>query len=98
MCKNKTWQHKRGMNKCKKIMYVAKYVHGNMAGTGPVCFFVDEEEPQALEGWREDSRASTEPSRSLMLDNYGEGPYFGHRAFFCFKAAPTTTFTFKRLG
>ena len=50
MCKNKTWQHKRGMNKYKKIMYVAKYVHGNMAGTGPVCFFVDEEEPVALEG------------------------------------------------
>ena len=72
MCKNKTWQHKRGMNKCKEIMYVAKYVHGNMARARPVCFFVDEEEPQALEGWREDSRASTVPSRSLMLYNHGE--------------------------
>ena len=41
-------QHNRGMNKYKKIMYVA--VRRNMAGAGPVCFFVDEEEPQALEG------------------------------------------------
>ena len=52
------------MNKYKKIMYVAKYVHGNMARARPVCFFVDEEEPQALEGWREDSRASNNASRS----------------------------------
>ena len=57
------------MNKYKKIMYVAKYVRRNMAGAGPVCFFVDEEEPQALEGWREDSRASNDVSRSLMLHN-----------------------------
>ena len=69
MCKNKTWQHNRGMNKCKKIMYVAKYVRRNMVRAGPVCFFVDEEEPQALEGWREDSRASNDASRSLMLHN-----------------------------
>ena len=66
------------MNKYKKIMYVA--VRRNMAGAGPVCFFVDEEEPQALEGWREDSRASNDVSRSLMLHNYREGPY----------SAPTT--------
>ena len=45
-------QHNRGMNKYKKIMYVA--VRRNMAGAGPLCFFVNEEEPQALEGWRED--------------------------------------------
>ena len=54
------------MNKYKKIMYVAKYVRRNMVGTGPACFFVDKEEPQALEGWREDSRASNNASRREM--------------------------------
>ena len=46
-------QHNRGMNKYKKIMYVAKYVRRNMVGAGPVCSLWMRKSPRL---WRDGGR------------------------------------------